>query len=121
MPPPAASFVQFDMSINLTTILGVLVWMITLAIAWTKFGNRIDLLELRVQNVETAIASIAKTLESLNDNKTQLALIQQTLASVQKDHSTLHETVELMRRGEGFITGPRRGNIEGEWSRAGKT
>lgn len=99
---------------------GVIVWVITITVAWTKFGGRIDMLELRITNVERAIESIATTLAALTKNETSMALMQQSLTSMQKELSTLHETVELMRRGEGFITGPRRGNIEGEWSRAGK-
>lgn len=114
----APHLVQFDMSINLTTIMGIVVWLITLAVAWTKFGGRMDMLELRIGNVEKAIESIAETLKALNENKTQMALVQQTLTSLQREHSTLYETVESLRRGEGFITGPRRGNIQGEYSRA---
>lgn len=112
---PEPHFVSFDMSINLTTIIGIAVWLVTLAVAWTKFGGRIDMIELRVKNVEDAIRTIAETLAMFNKNETQLALIQQTLATLQKDHVMLHETVELLRRGEGFITGPRRGNIEGAY------
>lgn len=118
MPGPGPVF-QLDLSINLTTIIGIVVWIVTLAIAWSKFGNRIDMLELRVQNVEKAIASIAETLASFNKNETQLALMQQSITAIQAQQATLHETVELMRRGEGFITGPRRGNLQGEYSRSG--
>ena len=109
--------VAFDFTINLTTILGVVVWLVTLAIAWTKFGGRLDLLELRVSNVEKALDKIATALTLFGTNEKTLVLLQEQLSTLQRDLSTLHETVERLRVGEGFISGPRRGNVQGEYSR----
>lgn len=91
------------------------VWIVTLAVAWAKFGGRIDLLDLRMKNMEDTNQLIATTLREFNKNDKELALLRQEHAALQKDFSTLYETVEAMRKGEGFITGPRRGNMEGEY------
>jgi len=108
---------QFDFTINLTTILGIIVWLVTLAIAWSKFGGRIDMLEFRVTNIEKAVEKIATTLVLLQSNEKQIIVMSEHVASIQKEFATLHATVEQLRRGEGYVTGPRRGNIEGEYSR----
>jgi hypothetical protein len=106
-------------SINLgnivTIISGAIIWFITIAVAWTKFGGRMDLLELRMDNVEKAMIKIADTMALLNKNETELLLLKQEVAAMQQNITTLHSTVELLRRGDGFITGPRRGNILGEY------
>lgn len=114
---PASSPVVFDFTVNLTTILGVIVWLITLAIAWTKFGGRMDLLELRVTNVEKALDKIATALTLFGTNEKALVMIQEQISTLQRDQATLHETVERLRVGEGFIAGPRRGSVQGEYSR----
>lgn len=106
---------QLDLSINLTTIVGIIVWLVTLAIAWTKFGGRIDMLELRVSNIEKAMEKIANSLETFQNNEKMLLLMEQQVATVQKQHAALNETVEMLRRGEGWITGPRRHSVEGEY------
>lgn len=114
-PPP----IVFDFTINLTTIIGVAVWIITMAIAWTKFGGRMDLLELRVSHVESAMEKIATALEMLAGSEKSLVLIHEQISTLQRDLSTLHATVEQMRVGEGFISGPRRGNMQGEYPSRG--
>lgn len=106
---------QLDLSINLTTIIGVIVWLVTLAIAWTKFGGRIDMLELRVTNIEKAVEKIAITLETFQNNQKLLILMEQSIATMQKQHQTLHDTVEELRRGQGWISGARRTSVDGEY------
>lgn len=113
----AGNVVSLDLSINLTTIIGIVVWLVTLAIAWTKFGGRIDMLELRVTNIEKALEKIATVLTLQHTNEKTLVVMTEQLAALQKEQSTLHEVVESLRRGEGYITGPRRGNVEGEYTR----
>lgn len=109
--------VAFDFTINLTTIIGVIVWLVTLAVAWTKFGGRMDMLELRVSNVEKALDKIATAIGLFGSNEKSLIVMQEQITTIQRDLSTLHETVERLRVGEGFIAGPRRGNVQGEYSR----
>lgn len=58
---------------------------------------------------------IAETLKEFNRNDKELALLRADHTTLQKDFATLFETVEAMRKGEGFITGPRRANMEGEY------
>lgn len=111
------SGVVIDTTINLPVVFGVIVWLVTIIVAWTKFGGRIDIIELRVSHMEKTLETIAKTLELLQSNEKTLMTIQLQLASMQKDHSVLYETVEQLRRGDGWITGPRRGNMEGEYKR----
>lgn len=112
----------FDSTIsagNLITIVsGALLWAITLAVAWTKFGGRMDMLEFRVELVEKTLVRIADVLEKFNVNEREVALLKQEVSALQLDYSTLHATVEGLRKGEGFIQAPRRGNVDGEYSRS---
>ncbi len=110
----------FDASIsagNLLTILfGIIVWVITLAVAWTKFGGRMDLLEFRVELVEKTLVRIADVLEKFNVNEREVALMKQEVSALQVDYSVLHATVEGLRKGEGYIQ-VRRANLDGEYKR----
>jgi hypothetical protein len=112
----------FDASIsagNLLTILfGAIVWVITLSVAWTKFGGRMDMLEFRVELVEKTLGRIADVLEKFTMNEREVALMKQEVSALQVDYSTLHATVEGLRKGEGYIQTPRRANVDGEYSRS---
>lgn len=111
----------FDATISagnlITIVFGAVVWAITLAVAWTKFGGRMDMLEFRVELVEKTLVRIAEVLEKFNVNEREVALMKQEVSALQVDYSTLHATVEGLRRGEGFIQAPRRANIDGEYTR----
>lgn len=111
----------FDATIsagNIITILfGVVIWIITLAVAWTKFGGRMDILEFRVKLVEDTLERIALVLEKFTTNEKEVALLKQEVAALQVDFSTLHMTVEGLRKGEGYIQNPRRANLDGEYKR----
>lgn len=96
-------FFQVDMSINLTTIIGIVVWVITLTVAWTKFGGRMDMLEYRVSNLETAVTKIANAMERFADNGTELKLLKQELAAIQTNFTMLNQTVEDLRRGRAWV------------------
>lgn len=101
----------------ITIVFGGIIWIITLAVAWTKFGGRMDILEFRVKLVEDALKMIAALLEKFTTNEREVALLKQEVSALQVDYSTLHSTVEGLRKGEGFIQAPRRGNVDGEYSR----
>jgi hypothetical protein len=111
----------FDATISagnlITIVFGAVVWAITLAVAWTKFGGRMDMLEFRVDLVEKTLARIADVLEKFSVNERDVALLKQEMAALQTDQSVLHATVEGLRKGEGFIQAPRRGNVDGEYAR----
>ena len=111
----------FDLSINagnlITILFGAIIWVVTLAVAWTKFGGRMDMLEFRVELVEKTLERIAEVLEKFSVNEKEVALLKLEVVSLQVDYSTLHATVEGLRKGEGFIQNPRRANIDGEYTR----
>lgn len=111
----------FDPSINagnlITIVFGAIVWVVTLAVAWTKFGGRMDMLEFRVKMVEDALDKIAQVLEKFSANEKDMALLKQEVAALRVDYTTLHSTVEGLRKGEGFIQSPRRSNVDGEYTR----
>lgn len=111
----------FDTSIsagNLITILiGVVVWVITLTVAWTKFGGRMDMIEFRVLRVEETLERIATVLEKFSNSEKDMALMKRDVSALQLDFATLNATVEGLRKGEGFIQAPRRANVDGEYLR----
>lgn len=109
--------IVIDTTINLPFLLTAIMVLGGIFIAWTRFGGRIDIIELRVSHMEKTLETIAKTLELFQSNEKTLMAIQLQLASMQRDHSILNETVEQLRRGDGWITGQRRGNLEGEYKR----
>jgi Tfp pilus assembly protein PilE len=105
----------FDPSVSLGNVATIVTGIIMLSLAWSRLGSRLTMLEYRVTQVEAALAKIANALEKFAEQETSFKLMDQRLVSVEKENATLHETVELMRRGEGYITGGRRGNLEGEY------
>lgn len=115
--PNGAPYFQLDMSINLTTIIGVVVWIVTIAVAWSKFSARIDMIEYRVGELEKAMIKIAATLELLAKNDKDLALLKQQLVTLETNYTTLNTRVEGLSRGEGFVQSGRRGNVDGQYSR----
>ena len=114
---------MLDTTINLgsvlTMVFGLVVWMITIAVAWTKFGSRMDMLEFRVKLMEDTLAAIKQVLEKFNTNEKDTALLKVEVAALHVDFAELNKTVEGLRRGEGFIQAGRRANVDGEYSRPG--
>lgn len=103
------SGVSFDNSVNLGALINAAVLVIGFVVAFTRIGGRLDLLSLRVEGVEKAVTNTQAidkrviTLEERVANQgTQITNIQSELMS--------------LRKGEGFITGHRRG-IDGEYDR----
>jgi hypothetical protein len=111
----------FDPSINagnlITILFGAIIWVVTLTVAWTKFGGRMDMLEFRVELVEKTLGRIADVLEKFATSEKEVALLKQEVAALQVDYSTLYTTVEGLRKGEGYIQSVRRSNVDGEYSR----
>lgn len=102
---------------NVITIISfAIIWGITLAMSWTKLGGRIDLIEMRLDNSNATMKAVSDILIKFQTNETEIALMKQEIVSLQINHSTLHKTVEELRRGEGFIQG-RRSGIDGEHNR----
>jgi pyruvate/2-oxoglutarate dehydrogenase complex dihydrolipoamide dehydrogenase (E3) component len=107
-----------DMGSILTMVFGAVVWAITIAIAWTKFGSRMDMLEFRIKLLEDAVLSIKAVLEKFSANEKAVALLQVEVTALHADYTELLKTVEGLRRGEGFIQAHRRANVDGEYSRS---
>lgn len=108
-----ASGVVFDNTVNLgnvlTMVFGAVVWAITLAIAWTKLGGRIDLLQLRVTLLEKVLERIALVLDKFTTNETEVRLMKAQIVALETQYTTLHQTVEDLRRGKGWINDDRGG------------
>jgi hypothetical protein len=113
--------VIFDATISagnlITIVFGAIIWIVTIAIAWSKFGGRMDMLEFRIELMETTLKQIATVLQKFNTSETDIVLLKKEVASLQEDYSALNTTVEGLRRGEGFIQSRRRGNVDGEYAR----
>lgn len=105
----------WDPTISAGNVITIGFGVIALILAWAKMGTRIDMLDLKVANLEKAVLLVSQAIDKFQGNETELKLLRVEFVAIQKSHSTLHDTVESLRKGEGFIVGPRRGNIEGEW------
>lgn len=112
--------VVWDGTINLGNLLtmffGAVVWSITIAIAWTKFGGRMDMLEFRVKLVETALLDISTVLKKFTTNEADMLLLKAQVVALEQDFAALNTTVELLRRGDGYITTSRRNSVDGEYN-----
>lgn len=110
--------IVFDGTINLgnilTMIFGAIVWSITLALAWSKLGGRITMLEFRTNLIEKALEQIADVLKKFTANEKEVALLKQQIAALELQHAALLSVVEGMRRGEGFVN-QRRVALDGEY------
>ena len=108
--------ITFDLSISAGNILTLLAACGTLILAWGRLGSRLDLLEFRVVAIEKTLSDIAAILKQFNNSATDIALLKQEQAAQAQQLATMAETIERMRRGEGYIV-ERRANIDGEYSR----
>jgi hypothetical protein len=111
------SGVQFEMNINLGHMLTIGFGIVAFVLAWGKFSARLDMLELRVGTMEKALEKIATALLQIGQNDKALGIMQSEQATMQNTLNLLQQQIEGLRRGEGFIAGPRRG-VDGEYSRS---
>lgn len=107
----------FDPTINAGNLIVVALALIGLIAGWYKFGGRLDMLEYRVAAIEKTLLVIASAIEKQNANEKQLALVEAHVTSLDAQFAVLSKEVSDLRRGEGFIQAPRRGNVDGEYSR----
>lgn len=114
-----SSGVNFEMTINIgnviTILAGIIFWGVSFVVAWVRVGGRLDMFDLRLTNVEKSLITLTAVLEKFASNEKDLALVRQEVAALTRQIATVHETVEKLRVGEGFIQGPRRGNVQGEY------
>ena len=62
-------------------------------------------------------SAIELTLKSIAETDKKIAVIDERQLALEKSNTAMLETIEGLRRGEGYIT-MRRGNLEGEYSRS---
>lgn len=104
---------------NLITIASmVALWLITLAVAWTKFGGRMDMLEFRIKLMEDTLVRVAQVLEKFTASEKELLLLKTEVTALQADYTTLNVTVEELRRGKGWIQSGRYYGVDGEYPRS---
>lgn len=92
----------FDPTISWGAILNASVLLAGFIIAFTRIGGRIDLLALRLKAVEEAI-------KDQSDNNTRISILEERVTNHGKLIATAQQDISDMRRGAGFISGPRQG------------
>ena len=119
--------IVFDGSITLGALVNAAVLLIGFVVAFTRIGGRIDLLALRVQSLEKAVNNtegIDKRLATIEErvtNHVNLLVNFQADVSSFRNHfnselTNLRSDINNLRRGDGWITGPRRPGVDGEYS-----
>ena len=110
---------MIENSINIgniiTLIAGAIIWIVTIAVAWAKFGNRLEMLELKLSLLSETVKKIGDILEKFSTNEKDVMLLKAEMAAVQTDFSTLNKTVEGLRRGDGYIQQRGRRTVDGEY------
>ena len=106
----------FDTTISIPGIVGLLVFVGGIIGGWYKFGGRLNMLEFRVGKIEDTLKLLSETLKSIAETDKKIAVIDERQLALEKSNTAMLETIEGLRRGEGYIT-MRRGNLEGEYSR----
>jgi hypothetical protein len=89
-----------DMTVSLGSALNALALLIGLVMAFTKIGGRIDLLAQRVGSVEETLKASRAAAERMAVMETMQGTHGQMIATLQTD-------VADMKRGRGFVIGPR--------------
>lgn len=107
----------FEPTINIGNL--IMIAMIGAAIVggWYKFGGRLDLIEFRVKAIEDTLKALSEVMKTIANTDKEIAVLDQRQLAVEGTVATLSKDVADLRRGEGFIQGPRRGNLDGEYTR----
>lgn len=107
----------FEPTINIGNLIMIVMIAVTIIGGWFKFGGRLDMIEYRVKAVEDTLKALSEVLKSIADTNADIKVLNQRQAAIEGAVATLGREVADLRRGEGFIQGPRRGNIDGEHTR----
>jgi hypothetical protein len=83
-------------------------YVVTIAIAFTKLGGRMDVIVTRLTSVEVDVRNLGAT-------DRRLAVIEERQSSHDKQITTLLEDISQLRKGAGFITGHRT-RVDGEYN-----
>lgn len=90
----------FDPTITFGALINAGVLMVGFVVAFTRIGGRIDLLSLRLGAVEESLKAQRDVSERLAIIETRQATHGQMIAAIQAD-------IAEMKRGRGFVIGPR--------------
>lgn len=107
---------HFDPTINAGNLIAIALLAVTIIAGWYKFGGRIDMLEYKVETVENTLQTISDTLKKIAETDKKIAVMDERQLALEKNHAATAQTVENLRKGEGFIQA-RRANVDGEYSR----
>lgn len=95
---------------NPTVIFGLFnlaAYVVTIAIAFTKLGGRMDVISTRLTNVEMDVRNLAAT-------DRRIAVIEERQTSHARMITNSMEDIQSLRKGEGFISG-HRSRVDGEY------
>jgi hypothetical protein len=107
----------FEPTINIGNLVMIAMIAVTIIGGWYKFGGRLDIIEFRVKAIEDTLKALTDVLKAVANSDKQMALLDQRTLAVETALSTMGKEVADLRRGEGFIQAPRRGNVDGEYTR----
>lgn len=95
---------------NPTVIFGLfnlVAYVVTIAIAFTKLGGRMDVISTRLTSVEMDVRNLAAT-------DRRIAVIEERQTSHARMITNSMEDIQSLRKGEGFISGHRT-RVDGEY------
>ena len=104
----------FDPTINAGNVIVLGLAILGFIGAWYKFGGRIDMLEYKVVAVEKTLQVISDTLKAIAETEKKMAVMDERQLALEKIQAATVDTVERLRRGEGYIQ-MRRANMDGEY------
>lgn len=107
----------FEPTINAGNLIMIAMIAVSIVGGWYKFGGRLDIIEYRVKAIEDTLKTLSEVLKSIANTDKQMAVLDSRQLAVESAVATLSKDVSDLRRGEGFIQTPRRGNVDGEYSR----
>jgi len=93
----------FDPTINITNLVAIALAALAFIGGWYKFGGRLDMLEFRVNTIDSTLKIIAVAIEKQASNEKHIALVDQRVATTEGMVSNLSNELSDLRRGKGWI------------------
>lgn len=88
-------------------LFNLVAYIVTITIAFTKLGGRMDVIVTRLTSVEVDVRNLSAT-------DRRISVIEERQNSHAKMITNSQEDIQSLRKGEGFISGHRRG-VDGEY------
>lgn len=107
----------FEPTINAGNLIMIAMIAISIIGGWYKFGGRLDIIEYRVKAIEDTLKTLSEVLKSIANTDKEMAVLEIRQLAVEGSVANLAKDVSDLRRGEGYIQGPRRANVDGEYTR----